>query len=725
MEFSLEEFNAPSKSFKHNYKKICKLGKGAFGKVYKAKEIISDKIVAVKQISINNSEANYESILREIQVLSKISHPNIVKYYKYYEENDRIYIIMEYLEGGTLKEFINDKKNEINEDICRIIIKQILSALSHLHYIADICHRDIKPENIMFGSKDNINSIKLIDFGLSTNSFEHKNYLENCGTLIYMAPEQISNKIYSKSVDIWSVGIILYMLLNDGKNPFYNKGESREKIIYKIRNKKVEFDDKNYPISEMGKDFIKKLLKKNSSSRYTVRPALNHPWITMEKFEKIPLTVLDKLLISEYINKLKELFLIALFMNHYKKKNLNVTFVKSKKISKINSIEDILKKDLYASCSNFKRKKYNLLNNNQEINKNDYNNFDLDEYFQRVKKSNILLEKKFKENREIMFMTKIDSNDNLNKSNEDKLNNILNTKIINKEIGNNNDKNDQKKVNIYFPNNLKKNGNALYLFKNNSSKTINSKLKRSINKKKEIQNLIKEPEVRSAFRINYLKNIEDKKTRNKNENNIESPINKKYNFINNKNDGKKKSNLLMTLQEFLIKEKSVNRFNQNNDLFITDNQKEINIYPKKNDLKNKENIKLFLKDSNPKSKERKLTKKNSSININHYNYTNLLKNYSNNKLFFRNKSKNKSLDNINSLNFRKNTIKKNIIDKNNIYFRQENNYNKFNFSSSVKKNNNTIINNDIYNVYNLGEIKPKKLLFDIKHKILPKLSQRK
>ena len=725
MEFSLEEFNAPSKSFKHNYKKICKLGKGAFGKVYKAKEIISDKIVAVKQISINNSEANYESILKEIQVLSKIIHPNIVKYYKYYEENDRIYIIMEYLEGGTLKEFINDKKNEINEDICRIIIKQILSALSHLHYIADICHRDIKPENIMFGSKDNINSIKLIDFGLSTNSFEHKNYLENCGTLIYMAPEQISNKIYSKSVDIWSVGIILYMLLNDGKNPFYNKGESREKIIYKIRNKKVEFDDKNYPISEMGKDFIKKLLKKNSSSRYTVRPALNHPWITMEKFEKIPLTVLDKLLISEYINKLKELFLIALFMNHYKKKNLNVTFVKSKKISKINSIEDILKKDLYASCSNFKRKKYNLLNNNQEINKNDYNNFDLDEYFQRVKKSNILLEKKFKENREIMFMTKIDSNDNLNKSNEDKLNNILNTKIINKEIGNNNDKNDQKKVNIYFPNNLKKNGNALYLFKNNSSKTINSKLKRSINKKKEIQNLIKEPEVRSGFRINYLKNIEDKKTRNKNENNIESPINKNYNFINSKNDGKKKRNILMTLQEFLIKEKSVNRFNQNNDLFITDNQKEINIYPKKNDLKNKENIKLFLKDSNPKSKERKLTKKNSSININHYNYTNLLKNYSNNKLFFRNKSKNKSLDNINSLNFRKNTIKKNIIDKNNIYFRQENNYNKFNFSSSVKKNNNTNNNNDIYNVYNLGEIKPKKLLFDIKHKILPKLSQRK
>ena len=715
MEFSLEEFSAPSKSFKHNYKKIWRLGKGAFGKVYKAKELATDKIVAVKQISINNSEANYALILKEIDVLSNISHPNIVKYYRYYEENGRIYIIMEYLEGGTLKEFINDKKNTINEDICRIIIKQILSALSHLHYAADICHRDIKPENIMFGSENNINSIKLIDFGLSSNSFEHKNYLENCGTLIYMAPEQISNKIYSKSVDIWSVGIILYMLLNNGKNPFYNKGESREKIIYKIRNKKVEFDDINYPISEMGKDFIKKLLKKNSSSRYTVRPALNHPWITMEKFEKIPMTVLDKLLIGEYITKLKELFLIALFMNQYKRKKLKIK-MKSKKISNINSIEEILKKDCYASCSNFKRKKYNILNSHNETNKNNYKKFDLDEYFQRVKKSNILLEKKFKENREIMFMTRIDNIDNLNKSNEGKINNIINNRIINKDID--------------FPNNAKKNSNNnLYLFKNNSSKTIYSKLKKNINKKKGVKDLIKEPEISSGFIINHIKNIEDKKTRNKNENNIDSQINEKFNSTKNKKDNKKKSNILMTLQEFLIKEKSVNRFKQNDGLFITDNHKDISIYPKKNSLKykeNKENIKIFLKESKPKSKEKKLAKKNSSININHYNYSNLLKNFSNNKFVFRNKYKNKSLDNINSLNFRKNTAKKNTNDKNNIYIPQENNYNKFNFcSSSVKKNNNTINNNDFYNLYNLGDIKPKKLLFDVKHKILPKLSKRK
>ena len=723
MEFSIEEFNAPSKSFKHNYKKICILGKGAFGKVYKVKEIATDKIFAVKQISINNSELNYELVLKEINVLSNISHPNIVKYYKYYEESNKIYIIMEYLEGGTLKEFINNEKNKINEDICRIIIKQILNALNHLHYIDDICHRDIKPENIMFGLKDNINTIKLIDFGLSSNSFEHKNYLENCGTLIYMAPEQISNKIYSKSVDIWSIGIILYMLLNNGRNPFYNKGESREKIIYKIRNKKVEFDDKNYPISEMGKDFIKKLLKKNSSSRYTVRPALNHPWITMEKFEKIPMTVLDKLLIDEYINKLNDLFLIALFMNNYKKNNLKINL---KKISNIYVFEEILKKNYNTSCTNFYRKKKYILNN--EINKNNYNNFDLDEYFQRVKKSNILLEKKFKENREIMFMTKNKNNDNIYNENCEEKNNIINNKI--KNIDDENDKYDgninKRKRNNYFSNILKK--NTIYQLKNSSTTNINGKLKKNINKKKEMKNSIKESEITSDYRVNYSKNInENNIIRNKRANIIESANNQR-NYINNKKENKI-NNILTSLQEFIIKEKSVKKFNQINGLFITDNHKdkdkEINIYPKKNNFKSKENTKIFSKDSKPKSREKKLTKKNSCMNVNHYKFQNLIKNYSNNNLILRNKFKNKSVDNIYSLNFKKSTLKKNKIDKNNFYVQQDNNYhNKRNFCLSSTKNNNETINN-IYNVNNIREINPSKLLFDIKHKILPKISNRK
>ena len=419
MEFLIEEFN----SFKHNYQKMYRIGNGSFGKVYKAKELKTGNIVAIKQISIKNSEMNYENILKEIELLSNISHPNIVKYYKHYEENEKIYIIMEYLEGGTLKEFINNEKNKINEDISRIIVGQLLKALSYLHYNCDICHRDIKPENIMFKYKDNIRSIKLIDFGLSSNSFEQKNYLGNCGTLIYMAPEQISNRTYSKSVDVWSVGIILYMLLNNGKNPFYIKGESREKIIQKIKTEKIVFDDKNYPISDMGKDFINKLLKKKSSNRYTSRPALNHPWLTMNKFEKIPLTVLDKFKNDVHVNKIKELFLTALFMNYYKKNNLKINI---KNTSGIISSESSSRKKYCKSCSSVTKNKNNNNNNNNfnvlrnTICKFNFNNFNFDDYYQKVKKSNLLLEKKFKETRENMFMTekKFRNNENINANKE-------------------------------------------------------------------------------------------------------------------------------------------------------------------------------------------------------------------------------------------------------------------------------------------------------------------
>ena len=728
MEFSIDEFNAPSKSFKHNYKKLCKLGIGSFGKVYKAKEIDTEKIVAVKQISINNSVLNHESILKEINVLSNISHPNIVKYYKYYEENDRIYIIMEYLEGGTLKEFINDEKNKITEDICRIIIKQILDALNHLHYICDICHRDIKPENIMFRYKDNIESIKLIDFGLSSNSFENKNYLENCGTLIYMAPEQISNKIYSKSVDIWSVGIILYMLLNGGKNPFYNKGDPREKIIPKIRNKKVEFDDKDFPISEMGKDFIKKLLMKNSSSRYTARPALNHPWITMEKFEKIPMTVLDKLLIEEHINKMKELFLIALFLNYYKNNNLNV--IKAKRFYS-NSSKEILRKKCFGNFSNLKRKKYNILNNEAHKNNNYNYNFDLEEYFQRVKKSNILLEKKFKENREIMFMTKKSSEEYKSVENEANINGIINNIS---QITNHENKNIERNNNN-FSIKLNKN-NTVYRFKNTSNSSIKRNLKKYINnKKKKIKNLIKDSDFSPDKPSRKI--IDETKQKKRKINNIESPTNnnQNYNYQNKKYNSAK--NVLTTLQEFINKEKSIsNNINKSKELFITDNQKDINFkninINDKVKLANNNifNYKILLKDSKNKEKQ---FKKSSCINIkiNNNKYPNLLKNYSNNKIFLRNKSKNKSVENITTFIFsknekkRKNDEERKYSNKYNFYMQSNNNYNKYISPSTKKINRKTIINSDIYNLQDFGEIKPKKLLFDVNYNILPKLSYKK
>ena len=238
---------------------------------------------------------------------------------------------MEYYEGGTLKQYIENNKNTINEEKSRIIIKQLLNALSYLHYVCDICHRDIKPENIMLLKQDDISIIKLLDFGLSSDSFESKSYMENCGTLIYMAPEQINNSSYSKIVDIWSVGIVLYMLLNNGKNPFYTQGENNEEIIYRITKGKLIFDDYNFPLCKMCKNFLNKLLKKNPSYRYTIRPALEHPWVTLNKFDKIPMTIYDKAFMDENSEKLKTLLLTSIFFS-YQKKNFYV----SKNIKKNN-----------------------------------------------------------------------------------------------------------------------------------------------------------------------------------------------------------------------------------------------------------------------------------------------------------------------------------------------------------------------------------------------------
>lgn len=413
MEISINDINTfqlPSNCFQSHYKIIEYLGEGSFGKVFKAREISSGRILAVKKMSINYSEKKYSNIIKEINLLKHLDHPNIVKYYDYFEEEEYIYLMMEYLEGGTLKKYMQENP-DITEDEARIIIRQLLTALSYLHYTCDICHRDVKPENIMFANKNDINELKLLDFGLSSDCFESKNYLENCGTLIYMAPEQINKMIYSKAVDVWSVGIILFMLLNKGKNPFYNKGESQEIIIKNITTNNIIYSN-DCLISNMGKHLINKLLKKNSSYRYTIRSALEHPWITMNKFDKIPLTIYDKAFFDEYSEKLKILLLTSIFFMNQKKNN----FVVSKN-HKLNNKLNKKKKNRITKKNSSNLYDYFYINKNRKEHKrknseNCLRIFNMNEYEQMVKDSNLIFQKKFEEDRETMFNPKINKNNN-------------------------------------------------------------------------------------------------------------------------------------------------------------------------------------------------------------------------------------------------------------------------------------------------------------------------
>lgn len=316
---------------------------GAFGTVLHVKEISTNNELAVKVI--NKKRANPEKIKKmkeEILILKQLNHKNIVKYFGYIETTNQILIKMEYIQFGTLKSWMK-KKSNITEEEASIIIRRVLSAIEYVHG-KQICHRDIKPDNIMLSKEDDLDSIKIIDFGLSAQDFYYLNNNEYCGTLIYMAPEQIQKKMYFLSVDIWSIGILMYMLLNNGTHPFYYKGIKREDYINNIKESKLSFKNK---LSPMAENLLKRLLEPNPSSRYSPADSLKHPWITRNYNDKIPLTLND--FFNERNNKkiMQELIMISLFFNFFGKKNLQ----KKKKIFKID-------KDYINNCdyiSNIKK----------------------------------------------------------------------------------------------------------------------------------------------------------------------------------------------------------------------------------------------------------------------------------------------------------------------------------------------------------------------------------
>ncbi|KAG4303924.1 hypothetical protein PORY_002668 [Pneumocystis oryctolagi] len=288
------------------YTLIEKLGDGAHSNVYKALCNDSKEYVAIKVI--RKSKLNHlqkANVFKEIQIMQDVDHPNIVRFLDFLENDDYYFLILELLEGGEIFHQIV-RLTYFSEDLSRHIILQVAHAIRYLHEEKGIVHRDIKPENILFrpipfvpskfpkvrtGEDINkqdegefiqgigsggIGHVKIADFGLSKVIWD-KQTMTPCGTISYTAPEIIKDQKYSKCVDMWALGCVLYTLLC-GFPPFYDQD-------IQILSKKVAYGEYSFlspwwdEISESSQDLISNLLTVDPKKRYTIDQFLNHPWI--------------------------------------------------------------------------------------------------------------------------------------------------------------------------------------------------------------------------------------------------------------------------------------------------------------------------------------------------------------------------------------------------------------------------------------------------------------
>ncbi|KAH0795307.1 CAMK family protein kinase [Histomonas meleagridis] len=256
------------------YRIGAQLAKGSFSTIrYAINEDPRDTSTLCVKI-VNKSQFQTKKDLKlqmsEVEILSKVDHPNIVKLYDVIEDEQNIYIFMEYCQGTSLLSFINSRSS-ISERVCRIIFKQIIIALSFLHN-KGIAHRDLKLENIIVSSSY---EVKIIDFGFSS---EHANdclLTTYCGSYYYSAPEVLNNQPYiGSSADMWSSGVVLFALVM-GSLPFYDN--CLPKLINKITLGNYTISSS---ISKSCADLISKLLCVDPKKRLTADQALRHDWFS-------------------------------------------------------------------------------------------------------------------------------------------------------------------------------------------------------------------------------------------------------------------------------------------------------------------------------------------------------------------------------------------------------------------------------------------------------------
>eukprot|EP00898_Chlorokybus_atmophyticus_P009225 jgi/Chlat1/932/Chrsp108S01365 len=257
------------------------IGKGNFGVVRTARHIITGQLHAVKAIP-KVSGQEYAKVLHEAEImraLSKGACQGVVQVYGVYQDNEHVYLAMELLHGGELRQRLVRRRQFSEKEAARLV-KSILQLVQECH-ACGVMHRDIKPENFVFARADADLPLKAIDFGLAAFFSEGVKLTKCSGTPYYMAPEVIRGS-YGAEADLWSVGVMLYEMIA-GVKPFVEDKRSRVPIVdvmYKVVHQPIDFESVSWRFTSLAaKDFVLRLLDRNSDTRMTSAQALQHPWL--------------------------------------------------------------------------------------------------------------------------------------------------------------------------------------------------------------------------------------------------------------------------------------------------------------------------------------------------------------------------------------------------------------------------------------------------------------
>ncbi|XP_010184177.1 PREDICTED: myosin light chain kinase family member 4, partial [Mesitornis unicolor] len=254
------------------------LGGGRFGQVHKCEEKATGLKLAAKIIKAKGPKQK-DDVKNEISVMNQLNHVNLIQLYDAFESKNDFVLVMEYVEGGELFDRIIDENYNLTEMDTILFIKQICEGIQYMHQMY-ILHLDLKPENILCVNRS-ANQIKIIDFGLARRYKPREKLRVNFGTPEFLAPEVVNYEFVSFPTDMWSVGVIAYMLLS-GLSPFL--GDDDNETLNNILSCNWDFEDEEFQgVSDQAKDFISKLLIKEKCWRISATAALKHPWLSDHK----------------------------------------------------------------------------------------------------------------------------------------------------------------------------------------------------------------------------------------------------------------------------------------------------------------------------------------------------------------------------------------------------------------------------------------------------------